>query len=112
VRDAIVAQIHRHGPVPFDEVMRIALYDPEHGFYTTGGAAGRRGDFVTSVEVGPLFGAVVARALDAWWRELDRPDPFVVIEAAAGVGTLARSILQAGPDCAPVLTYVLVEQSA
>ena len=30
-----------------------------------GGRAGRRGDFLTSPEVGPLFGAVMARALDA-----------------------------------------------
>jgi SAM-dependent MidA family methyltransferase len=98
--------------LPFDEVMRVALYDPDHGFYATGGAAGRRGDFITSVEVGPLFGAVVGRALDSWWRELGRPDPFVVIEAGAGSGMLARSVLRSSPDCLPALTYVLVEQSA
>ena len=33
------------------------------------------GDFVTSPEVGPLFGALVARALDRWWRELGEPGP-------------------------------------
>ena len=38
--------------------MEIALYG-EHGFYATSGAAGRRGDFITSAEVGPLFGAVI-----------------------------------------------------
>ena len=48
----------------FAEVMEQALYDPESGFYATSGVAGRRGDFITSPEVGPLFGAVVARALD------------------------------------------------
>ena len=58
---ALVAdRVRRRGPLPFDEVMELALYDPEHGFYATGGQAGRRGDFVTSPEVGPLFGAVVA----------------------------------------------------
>ena len=59
------------------------------------GPAGRRGDFLTSPEVGPLFGAVLARALDAWWDELGRPDPFMVVEAGAGPGTLARSVLLA-----------------
>jgi SAM-dependent MidA family methyltransferase len=73
--------------------------------------AGRGGDFLTSPEVGPLFGAVVAQALDAWWQELGSPDPFVVVEAGAGVGTLARDILKAAPACAPALRYVLVEQS-
>ena len=38
------------------------------------GQAGRRGDFLTSPEVGPLFGAVVARFLDAEWERLGRPD--------------------------------------
>ena len=53
--------------------MASALYGPA-GFYTSGGRAGRRGDFITSPEVGPLFGAVVARFLDAEWERLGRPD--------------------------------------
>ena len=41
--------------------MHLALYGAG-GFYTSGGGvAGRRGDFITSPEVGPLFGAVLAR---------------------------------------------------
>jgi SAM-dependent MidA family methyltransferase len=104
--------IRRRGPVPFSEVMELALYDPAHGFYASGGAAGRRADFLTSPEVGPLFGAVVARALDSWWRERSEPDPFVVIEAGAGAGTLAIAVLAARPECAPALRYVLVERSA
>jgi SAM-dependent MidA family methyltransferase len=92
--------------------MDAALYDPDHGFYATGGSAGRRGDFLTSPEVGPLFGAVVARALDRWWDELRRPDPYVVVDAGAGPGTLARAVLAAAPACAPALRYVLVERSA
>ncbi|MEY2431289.1 MAG: hypothetical protein QOC92_1014 [Acidimicrobiaceae bacterium] len=92
--------------------MELALYDPEYGFYASGGSAGRRGDFLTSPEVGPLFGAVIALALDTWWRDAGSPDPFVVIEAGAGVGTLARSVLAATPACAPALRYVLVERSA
>ena len=92
--------------------MDLALYDPEHGFYTSGGVAGRRGDFLTSPEVGPLFGAVVARAIDTWWSDAGEPDPFVVVEAGAGPGTLAAAVLHAHPDCTPALRYVLVERSA
>ena len=92
--------------------MELALYHPEFGFYETGGAAGRRGDFLTSPEVGPLFGAVLARALDGWWEELGRPHPFTVVEAGAGRGALAASVLAAGPSCRPALRYVAVERSA
>src|SRR5262245_19843167 len=108
----VADEIRRRGPVPFSEVMDLALYDAEHGFYATGGAAGRRGDFITSPEVGRLFGAVVAQALDDGWQARGEPGPFVVIEAGAGAGTLAIAVLAAQPACAPALRYVLVERSA
>lgn len=136
---AVVAEISAHGgALRFDRFMQTALYG-EHGFYTeprpsgtgqrishagtdqrtsysdTGertGRAGRRGDFLTSPEVGPLFGAVIARALDTWWHEMGEPDPFVVVDAGAGPGTLARSVLTARPECGGALRYVAVEVSA
>jgi SAM-dependent MidA family methyltransferase len=95
--------------VPFERFMRDALYG-SRGFYNSGGAAGRRGDFITAAEVGPLFGAVIARALDGWWRELGQPGDFTVIETGAGPGTLARAILAARPACSP--RYIAVEISA
>jgi SAM-dependent MidA family methyltransferase len=93
--------------------MEAALYDPDGGFFSVAGGAGRSGaDFVTSVEVGSLFGALVARAVDAWWDQLGRPDPFLVVDAGAGRGQLARDVLRAAPRCAAALRYVLVERSA
>jgi SAM-dependent MidA family methyltransferase len=110
--DRVVAEIRRAGPMRFDRFVDLALYDPEGGFFTTGGGAGRAGaDFVTSPEVGPLFGAVMARALDCWWQELGEPDEFIVVEAGAGRGTLARAIVAATPACLPSLRYVAVERS-
>ena len=89
------------------------MYDPAGGFFAAGRGAGRAGrDFVTSPEVGPLFGACTARALDRLWHEQGRPDPFFVIEAGAGRGRLAREVLRAQPACVTALHYVLVERSA
>ncbi|MSV96801.1 MAG: hypothetical protein F2857_06015 [Actinobacteria bacterium] len=100
------------GAISFSDYMQLALYGQD-GFYTTGGRAGRRGgDFITSPEVGPLFGTVIARALDAWWKELGSPNQFDVVECGAGPGTLARSILAAQPECAAAMQYVAVELSA
>lgn len=93
-------------------MVELALYHPTLGFYETGGSAGRSGDFLTSPEVGPLFGAVLARALDAWWVELGEPAPFTVVEAGAGRGALAKAVLAAAPACGPALRYVAVERSA
>nr|MBU6203299.1 SAM-dependent methyltransferase [Acidobacteriota bacterium] len=99
------------GRLPFDRFVATALYGT-HGFYNVAGRAGRRGDFLTSPEVGPLFGTVVARALDSWWDELGRPDPFTVVEAGAGPGTLARAVLAASPRCISAMRYLAVEVSA
>jgi len=91
--------------------MHIALYG-EQGFYTAGGSAGRRGDFITSPEVGPLFGAVLARMVDSLWHQLGEPNQFTVIEAGAGAGALARAFRAAQPDCLAAVSYVAVEVSA
>jgi len=104
------ALITRRGPVPWSVFMETALYG-EGGFYATGGGAGRTRDFLTSPEVGPLFGAVVARAIDETWARCGCPDPWVVVEAGAGSGALAAAVLAAAPACAPALRYVAVEVS-
>ena len=95
----------------FDKFMSNALYGPQ-GFYMCHGRAGRQGDFITSPEVGPLFGALVARYLDEVWDSLGRPGQFDLLEVGAGPGTLARSILASGARCLSALSYVAVEVSA
>jgi SAM-dependent MidA family methyltransferase len=85
--------------IGFDVFMEQALYGPD-GFYARGRGAGRRGaDFITSPEVGPLFGAVIANALADW-------DARVVIEAGAGRGALRDAVLAAART---PLEYLTVE---
>ena len=99
------------GAISFEQYMGLALYG-EGGFYQDCGKAGRRGDFITSPEVGPLFAAVIARFLDDCWNEMGCPSSFDVIEVGAGPGTLARGIFDAQPKCISALKYVAVEISA
>lgn len=96
-------------PIRFDHWMHQALYGP-HGFYTVGGgrAGGHAGHFLTSPEVGPLYGAVLARLIDAEWERLGQPADFAVYDVGAGPGTLARAVLAARP----ATRYVCVEVSA
>lgn len=112
----LTQRIGEQGPIPVSEYLLTCLYEPEAGFYMRSGGGrpgGRSGHFLTAPEVGPLFGEVLARALDSWWSELGEPDPFTVIDWGAGPGTLARSLLAAEPACAATgaLQLVLVELS-
>ncbi len=108
--EAVRERIRRLGPLPYDEVIDAALYGPG-GFFADGGGAGRRADFLTSPEVGPLFGAVFGRFLDEEWDRLGRPDFFLVVEAGAGGGALAAAVLAGRPRCLKALRYVCVERS-
>ena len=107
IRSAIAAA---GGAIPFATFMDARPVRAVRVLHRPGGGrAGRRGDFLTSPEVGPLFGAVVARFLDAEWERLGRPDPFTVVDAGAGPGTLARAVLAAAPACRGAMRYVAVE---
>jgi SAM-dependent MidA family methyltransferase len=94
----------------FDRFMEAALYGPS-GFYQRGQGAGTQRDFLTSPEVGTLFGAVLARRIDAEWDRLGQPDEFTVLEVGAGPGTLARTIFAASPRCGQSLQYILVDRA-
>ncbi len=105
----LVEEIKKRKTVSFSEYQELALYDPSSGFYETGGGAGR--DFITSVEVGAVFAEVIAAALDTWWGELGKPNPFFFVEVGAGRGTFATNLLGAEPACLGALKYITVERS-
>jgi SAM-dependent MidA family methyltransferase len=55
-----VAFIRERGPLTVAAFMDYALYDSENGYYARAARrSGRAGDFFTSVDVGPLFGALL-----------------------------------------------------
>jgi SAM-dependent MidA family methyltransferase len=96
LRDALREEIHADGPFPFAQFMERALYDPEYGYYASGGARiGAAGDFVTAPTLHPAFGALLWRRIVALWEQLGWPEPFIVAEAGAGTGALAEQVLSA-----------------
>src|SRR5262245_10358357 len=93
------AEILAAGPISFARFMDVALHDPDHGYYAAGARRlGREGDFFTASDVGPAFGAALARQLVEMDRALGRPAPFDYVEIGAGRGLLARDVLDAWPD--------------
>ena len=73
-------RIAQHGAITFAEFMELALYWPGGGYYVTGDPTGALGDFYTSPQVHPVFGALLAVQLFQMWRLLDQPAPFTVVE--------------------------------
>ena len=105
------------GAIPFREFMALALYHPALGYYASAREKiGRSGDYLTSPELTPLFGAMLGRQLREMWERLGRPERFGAVEAGPGTGVLARGVLswagRAAPDFAQALRYTLVETSA
>ena len=77
---AVTDRIERDGPITFAEYMRLALYDPDEGFYARrvpGSGAGYR----TSPSLSEWFGRLFARWATSVWEDLDRPEEFTVVEA-------------------------------
>jgi SAM-dependent MidA family methyltransferase len=108
-------QISQRGPMPFAAFMGAALYHPDLGYYRRPlGQVGKRGDFITSVSVGPLFGELLAFQF-ARWLEAERGTVHLV-ETGAHDGQLAHDILETLEDEAPALfaraEYWLIEPSA
>ena len=60
--DLLLPLIQERGPLTVAAFMDLALYHPERGYYTRASRrSGSSGDFVTSVDLGPLFGRLLAR---------------------------------------------------
>lgn len=111
----ICERIRRQGPMTFAAFMDLALYHPEHGYYSAiGEKIGPRGDFCTSPETHPVFGALIARQLEQMWSVLGAPDEFRVVEVGAGNGSLCAQIVRFAPhsEFHRRMRYEIVEKSA
>lgn len=99
--------------MPFAAFMSLALYHPQHGYYTAGPArVGWRGHFVTSPELDPAFGHLWSRAFEEVWTACGAPETFEVVEVGPGEGTFAASVLHAvRAPFSEALGYRLVERS-
>ena len=119
LRELIVERIRSRGPLTAAAFMELALYHPTLGYYShLGSRTGRTGDFFTSVNVGPQFGALLATQLHEMYRLLGagRVAGFDVVEVGAANGQLARDLLDTAetlfPDMYASIRLTLVETSA
>lgn len=100
------------GEVSFADFMELALYHPEHGYYSAAAPRyGRRGDYLTAPTASPWY----ARVLGGWMAGLaDAVGPIVFVDVASGDGALAAALLGVGTGSRPawLRQLVSVERSA
>ena len=117
----IFEEIEKDGVIPFERFMEIALYCPETGYYEKKkDSVGRRGDFVTSVSTGRLYGELLAFQLAEWLAEIKARCPeastLQLVESGAHDGRLAADILgwlrAERPKLFAEIEYVVLEPSA
>lgn len=102
--------------ITFKTFMELALYHPQHGYYTANAAQlGFQGDFVTSAHLSSDFGELLAEQFVQMWHHLNRPNPFQLVEMGPGQGMLAEAVLtylqRQHPTCLAALQYTLIETS-
>ena len=104
-------EIAQHGGfIPFSRYMELVLYAPGLGYYVAGTRKfGADGDFVTGPELTPLYGAALARQVEAIFAVARGR---TIVELGAGSGALAGSLLDAlaARDAAPE-RYCILEVS-
>jgi SAM-dependent MidA family methyltransferase len=116
--EAIREEIRKSGAISFARFMGLALYCPETGYYEKNkDNVGRRGDFITSVSTGSLFGELLAFQFAAWLEELKiQNEKLRIVEAGAHDGRLAADILHwlqlHRPKLFSGIEYVILEPSA
>jgi SAM-dependent MidA family methyltransferase len=130
LRKLISDRIRDSGPISFAEFMDLSLYHPEFGYYARAAQrTGRAGDFFTSVDVGAVFGELLAKQFSEMWRLMwpaaasskpgagsPEPGAFDLVEAGSGNGRLSRDVLDAlqltDPELYTSIRLSLVERSA
>jgi SAM-dependent MidA family methyltransferase len=110
----IAERIRRYGPMTFAEYMRECLYHPVYGYYSRRESR-RFADYYTSVDVNAIFGRLLARQFAEMWEQLGKPRDFQLVEAAAGTGRLAGTVLAFSeaklPEFYGAMRYATVERS-
>lgn len=89
----IIGRIKEKGPITFEEFMDVALYWPEGGYYMTEREIwGKKGDYVTSLDISPVFVRALSKQICQMWRKLGSPEEFHLVEAGAGRASIIEAL--------------------
>ena len=113
LKEKILRTLRATGPITVAQYMRMALGDPEHGYYVTSDPLGR--DFITAPEISQIFGELIGLFLVQAWDDRGAAPRFDLVELGPGRGTLMSDALRAAErvrrDFVAAAQITLVETS-
>lgn len=86
--------IQQHGPMTVHRYMKMALSDPDYGYYTRARPIGKEGDFITAPEISQIFGELIGTWFLSCWEIIGYPKDFTLAELGPGKGTLMNDFLR------------------
>lgn len=115
LKQRLLKQIARTGPLTVADYMAECLFNPEHGYYTRKNPFGAEGDFITAPDISQMFGELTALWLIETWKAMDRPSEFCLCEIGPGRATwmsdILRTVQKAEPEFAGAAQILLIEKS-
>ena len=76
-----------------DNFIEECLYNKKFGYYMKNDPFGEKGDFITAPNISILFSEMIAVWIISFWKSLDCPKNFNLVELGAGNGEMIRIIL-------------------
>ncbi len=106
--------INQNTTLSVEEFIEKALYDKNFGYYSINNPFGKKGDFITSPIISPLFTEMVLIWVISFWIKIGKPKKFSFVELGPGNGTFCKTFcnsLNNFPEFKKSLKIHLLEKS-
>ncbi|HEY2323247.1 MAG TPA: SAM-dependent methyltransferase [Thermoanaerobaculia bacterium] len=93
---SVLRNMLQHGDLSFRDFVEVALYHPEHGYYTRERhPAGKEGDFVTSPHLSSVFAFTLGKLVREFMNRVG-DDVCTIVDIGCGDGRLIRDLSAIG----------------
>ena len=107
-------KINKSTSLPLDKFIDKALYDKNSGYYIKKNPFGKEGDFITAPNITRLFSEIIAIWIITYWKSIDSPKKFNLLELGAGNGEMMKVIIETlknFPECFKTCNFMIHERS-